>query len=165
MKMAQLLELLDVSDSPLFWDLPLMSDDEAREILAQALTQLGAMDAMAPSESPAEELAAQLVQFVVEKGDDDAERKKSVSVGEAIDLAEKIYAGEVVLPRMVVFSSLVNLGLIDASPSDSVWQVSSHWLFWGGACPQLLPLAMRSPACENALGGCAAQSLCMVCRR
>ena len=126
MKMAQLLELLDVSDSPLFWDLPLMSDDEAREILAQALTQLGAMDAAAPSESPAEELAAQLVQFVVEKGDDDAERKKSVSVGEAIDLAEKIYANEVVLPRMVVFGSLVNLGLIDASPSDSVWQVSSH---------------------------------------
>jgi hypothetical protein len=126
MKMAQLLELLDVSDSPLFWDLPLMSDDEAREILAQALTQLGAMDAMAPSESPAEELAAQLVQFVVEKGDHDAERKKSVSVGEAIDLAEKIYAGEVVLPRMVVFGSLVSLGLIDASPSDSVWQVSSH---------------------------------------
>ena len=111
MKMAQLLELLDVSDSPLFWDLPLMSDDEAREILAQALSQLGAMDAMAPSESPAEELAAQLVQFVVEKGDDDAERKKSVSVGEAIDLAEKIYANEVVLPRMVVFGSLVSLPL------------------------------------------------------
>ncbi len=125
-KMAQLMELLDVADSPLFWDLPPVSDDEAHEILAQALVQLGVLNATALSDLPAEELAAQLVQLVVEKGDHHTKTHENASLGEAIDLAQKVYAGEVVLPRMVIFRSLVNLGLIDANASVPIWQVIPH---------------------------------------